>query len=48
MIHQGSSKLQKEYQFFKLLVTPQQILEAVGKSSGLPTEIIRWSSSSLA
>ncbi|KAL1501355.1 hypothetical protein ABEB36_006689 [Hypothenemus hampei] len=43
----GSSKLQKEYQFFKLLVAPTQISEAVGKYIGLPTEIIQWCNSSL-
>ncbi|ERL92166.1 origin recognition complex subunit 4 [Dendroctonus ponderosae] len=44
---QGSAKLQKEYQFFKLLVTPQQISEAIGKMQGLPTEIVQWWNSSL-
>jgi len=47
MAHQGSSKLQKEYQFFKLLVTSQQISEAISKAPGLPTEVVQWSNSSL-
>ncbi|CAG9763710.1 unnamed protein product [Ceutorhynchus assimilis] len=42
--HQGK----KEYRFFKLLVTPHQISEAISRSSGVPTEIVQWSNSSLA
>ncbi|KAJ8925772.1 hypothetical protein NQ315_009620 [Exocentrus adspersus] len=44
----GGSRIQKEYQFFKLLVTPSQICEAVKKSVGLPTEVVQWAHSSLA
>nr|CAH7713286.1 unnamed protein product [Callosobruchus chinensis] len=47
MLSNTTSKVQKEYQFFKLLVTPRQILEAVKKSSGLPTEVTQWAHSSL-
>lgn len=43
----SGGKLQKEYQLFKLLVTPQQVSEAIQKSSGLPTEVIQWCNSSL-
>lgn len=41
------SRLQKEYQLHKLLVTPQQIARAIKKSPGLPTEVVQWASSSL-
>nr|CAI5822513.1 unnamed protein product [Callosobruchus analis] len=47
MLSNSTSKVQKEYQFFKLLVTPRQILEAVKKFSGLPTEVTQWAHSSL-
>lgn len=47
VVNQGSGKLQKEYQLFKLLVTPQQIKEAVDKYVGLPTEVAQWANSSL-
>ncbi|CAH1968230.1 unnamed protein product [Acanthoscelides obtectus] len=47
MLSNTGSKVQKEYQFFKLLVTPEQILDAVKKSSGLPTEVAQWARSSL-
>lgn len=47
MNHVGNSKVQKEYQFFKLLVTSSQIQEAIKTSSGLPTEVVQWANSSL-
>ncbi|KAJ8985937.1 hypothetical protein NQ317_010694 [Molorchus minor] len=47
IISGGSSRIQKEYQFFKLLVTPRQISEAVKNSVGLPTEVVQWANSSL-
>ncbi|KAF7275729.1 hypothetical protein GWI33_011328 [Rhynchophorus ferrugineus] len=47
MISQGTSRVQKDYQFFKLLVTSQQISEAISKSHGVPTEIVQWANSSL-
>ncbi|XP_050297559.1 origin recognition complex subunit 4 [Anthonomus grandis grandis] len=47
MINQNNSKLHKEYQFFKLLVTAQQVSDSISKSVGLPTEVIQWSNSSL-
>lgn len=48
MISGGATRNQKEYQFFKLLVTPQQIHEALKKFVGLPTEVVQWANSSLA
>ncbi|KAF2889743.1 hypothetical protein ILUMI_16430 [Ignelater luminosus] len=42
------SRLQKEYQLFKLLITSQQITEAIKTMNGLPTEVIQWAGSSLA
>ncbi|KAJ8960326.1 hypothetical protein NQ318_004060, partial [Aromia moschata] len=38
----SAPRVQKEYQFFKLLVTPKQISEAIKNSLGLPTEVIQW------
>ncbi|KAL3288660.1 hypothetical protein HHI36_003093 [Cryptolaemus montrouzieri] len=46
-INSGGSKLQKEYQLFKLVATPRQIVDAVKLSSGLPTEVVQWANSSL-
>ncbi|XP_066255079.1 origin recognition complex subunit 4 [Euwallacea similis] len=46
MVSQGESRLQKEYQFFKILVTGSQISEAVAKMK-LPTGIVQWANSSL-
>ncbi|XP_066143844.1 origin recognition complex subunit 4 [Euwallacea fornicatus] len=46
MVGQGDSRLQKEYQFFKVLVTSLQISEAVAKMK-LPTGIVQWANSSL-
>lgn len=48
MIHSSGNKIQKDYQFCKLLVTPQQISEAVKKYIQLPSEVVQWASSSLA
>nr|XP_022913748.1 origin recognition complex subunit 4 [Onthophagus taurus] len=46
-VSQGT-KLQKEYQMFKLLLSPQQILEFVKKSSAsIPTEVVQWANSSI-
>lgn len=42
----GSAGIQKEYQLFKLLVLPEQVVEAVKKSQGLPTEVLQWANSS--
>lgn len=44
----NSSKLQKQYQMYKLLVLPQQIMEGVKKYVGLPTEVVQWANSSLS
>ncbi|CAH0551731.1 unnamed protein product [Brassicogethes aeneus] len=44
----SGNKTQKEYQPFSLLVTPQQISEAIKKSHGLPTEVVQWANSSFA
>lgn len=41
-------RTQKEYQFFKLLVTSRQIAEAIRNYQGLPTEVAQWANSSLA
>lgn len=43
----SSSKVQKEYQLHRLLVTYGQISQAVGKTPNLPTEICQWAQSSL-
>lgn len=48
MVNSTGNKIQKEYQFCKLLVTPQQISEAVKKYTQLPSEVAQWASSSLA
>lgn len=48
MIQTAGSKVQKEYQFCKLLVTPQQISDAIKRYSQLPSEVVQWASSSLA
>ena len=37
-----NSKVEKEYQYYKFLLTPQQVLEAVKNYSGLPTEVAQW------
>lgn len=42
------NRLQKEYQIFKLLITSQQITEAIKTMNGLPTEVVQWAGSSLA
>lgn len=47
LINCGNSRVQKEYQFFKLMVTSQQLSEAIGKFCGLPTEVLQWANSSL-
>ncbi|XP_044744533.1 origin recognition complex subunit 4 [Coccinella septempunctata] len=43
----GGTRIQKEYQLFKLEATSQQIAEAVKSSQGLPTEVVQWANSSL-
>ncbi|XP_045473392.1 origin recognition complex subunit 4 [Harmonia axyridis] len=43
----GGSRIQKEYQLFKLEATSQQIAEAVKSCPGLPTEVVQWAKSSL-
>jgi origin recognition complex subunit 4 len=43
----GASKVQKEYQMFKMLITPEQIDAAITKYQNLPTEIEQWSKSSI-
>ncbi|XP_018577250.1 origin recognition complex subunit 4 isoform X2 [Anoplophora glabripennis] len=47
MISGAGSRNQKEYQFFKLLVTSKQISDALKKYVGLPTEVVQWANSSL-
>ncbi|XP_060520688.1 origin recognition complex subunit 4 [Cylas formicarius] len=47
MINPANSWLQKEYQSFQLLITSEQILEAVNNMNGLPTEVVQWANSSL-
>lgn len=42
-----NSKVEKEYQYYKFLLTPQQVTEAVKNYSGLPTEVSQWSLSSI-
>lgn len=43
----SASKVQKEYQLHRLLLTYGQISQAVGKTPNLPTEICQWAQSSL-
>ncbi|XP_065085183.1 origin recognition complex subunit 4 [Ochlerotatus camptorhynchus] len=43
----STSKVQKEYQLHRLLLTYGQINQAVGKTPNLPTEICQWAQSSL-
>lgn len=47
MIQATGSKVQKDYQLCKLLVTHQQIEEAVKKYPQLPSEVVQWANSSL-
>lgn len=47
MMNHRLDKVQKEYQFFKLLVTDQQINNAISKMSWLPTALVQWAASSL-
>ncbi|XP_053979921.1 origin recognition complex subunit 4 [Hylaeus anthracinus] len=42
-----NSKVEKEYQYYKFLLTPQQVMEAVKNYPGLPTEVSQWSLSSI-
>lgn len=42
-----NAKTEKEYQFYKFLLTSQQVMEAVKNYPGLPTEIAQWAMSSL-
>lgn len=37
-----NSKVEKEYQYYKFVLTSQQVVEAVKNYSGLPTEISQW------
>ncbi|XP_003695008.1 origin recognition complex subunit 4 [Apis florea] len=37
-----NSKVEKEYQYYKFLLTSQQVMEAVKNYSGLPTEVSQW------
>lgn len=37
-----NSKVEKEYQYYKFVLTSQQVIEAVKNYSGLPTEISQW------
>ncbi|XP_055608388.1 origin recognition complex subunit 4 [Uranotaenia lowii] len=46
-ISHATSKVQKEYQLHRLLLTYGQISQAVLKSQNLPTEICQWAQSSL-
>ncbi|XP_015602617.1 origin recognition complex subunit 4 [Cephus cinctus] len=42
-----NTRVEKEYEFFKFLLTPHQVMEAVKNYSGLPTEVAQWAKSSL-
>lgn len=42
-----NSKAEKEYQYYKFLLTPQQVMEAVKNYPGLPTEVSQWALSSV-
>ncbi|XP_043599414.1 origin recognition complex subunit 4 [Bombus pyrosoma] len=37
-----NSKVEKEYQYYKFVLTSQQVIEAVKNYSGLPTEVSQW------
>lgn len=39
--------VQKEYHLYNLLLTKQQIMEAVHNYSGLPTDVSRWADSNI-
>ncbi|CAK8675953.1 unnamed protein product [Clavelina lepadiformis] len=43
----GISKIQKEYQPMVLLVENSQLLEAIGKYPGCPTDVKQWAQSSI-
>ncbi|XP_063985608.1 origin recognition complex subunit 4 [Diachasmimorpha longicaudata] len=43
----ATARTEKEYQYFKFLLSPQQVLEAVKNYVGLPTEIAQWATNSL-
>ncbi|KZC05831.1 Origin recognition complex subunit 4 [Dufourea novaeangliae] len=42
-----NSKVEKEYQYYKFLLTPQQVMDAVKNYPGLPTEVSQWALSSV-
>ncbi|XP_062550599.1 origin recognition complex subunit 4 [Armigeres subalbatus] len=46
-VSSSTSKIQKEYQLHRLLLTHGQINQAVSKTPNLPTEICQWAQSSL-
>ncbi|KAI4467429.1 origin recognition complex subunit 4 [Holotrichia oblita] len=46
-ISQDGAKVQPEYRMFKLMLQPQLITEAVNRYTGMPTEIVQWSKSSI-
>ncbi|KAK4884660.1 hypothetical protein RN001_000931 [Aquatica leii] len=43
----GVSSRQKEYEPFKLSITPEQIMDGITKTNHLPTEVVQWASTDL-
>ncbi|RLU23154.1 hypothetical protein DMN91_005432 [Ooceraea biroi] len=43
----NTKKCEKEYQYYKFTMTPQQVMEVVKTYPGLPTEVAQWASSSI-
>ncbi|XP_043474076.1 origin recognition complex subunit 4 [Leptopilina heterotoma] len=41
-IGSSNSRVEKEYQFYKFILTPQQVLDAVKNYANLPTEVHQW------
>ncbi|KAK9505534.1 hypothetical protein O3M35_009563 [Rhynocoris fuscipes] len=46
-INSGSKAFKKEYQLYNLLVTESQVKDAANSYSGLPTDVVQWSSSNV-
>lgn len=42
-----NTRTDKEYQYYKFLLSPGQILEAIKNYPGLPTEVAQWATNSL-
>ncbi|XP_033336285.1 origin recognition complex subunit 4 [Megalopta genalis] len=42
-----NSKVEKEYQYYKFLLTSQQVMDAVKNYPGIPTEVSQWALSTM-